>query len=67
MSTPYCNFHKQWFDEIGEFVDSETKVIITIFKSPCCGSYMIRPLSVEIGQEEQNLITKSQDGKGVEK
>lgn len=62
MSVPYCNFHSELFAEIGSFIDSETDVTITIFKSLCCGSYMIRPLSVEIGQEEQNLITKTTIG-----
>ena len=54
MNVPYCNSHENNFNEIGKITDEASGLIITIFKSPCCNSYMIRPLSAEIGLKEQN-------------
>lgn len=60
---PFCNSHQCHFLKIGEFTDKDTEVIISIFRSPCCGSYMIRPLSVKIGVEQQGIGLLSPKGK----
>jgi hypothetical protein len=56
IDTPYCNSHKCYFMKIGESLDKDTNVRITVYRSPCCGSYMLRPLSVMIGIERQRGI-----------